>query len=228
MDKYAYIVLEGIDGSGTTTHTRLLAEHLGRIGYCVRIVEEPSKGPIGGIIRGFLSGVLDAFNQKLLALLFAADRLLLAMDLEKKLSPGCIIVSDRSWVSSLVYQTYDGFPDYSEFEWVYSLNKYALRPHIVVYLDVDPVIAYERLKYRAERELPEQLTYLRDLARRYSEVIKVVKRLVPVVLEIKIRERDEDVYKVAKKIFVSSYAALRYLELSGRLQLYYVGSTRTE
>jgi dTMP kinase len=68
------IALEGIDGSGTTTHSRILYERICRMGMRAFLTYEPTDGPIGRMIRDFLSGKLRV-EHDVLALLFAADRL---------------------------------------------------------------------------------------------------------------------------------------------------------
>ena len=54
MNQGLFIVLEGIDGSGTTTQLRRLAEHLGGEGYTVHTTAEPSTWPVGLFIRDVL------------------------------------------------------------------------------------------------------------------------------------------------------------------------------
>jgi dTMP kinase len=42
MNKGKFIVLDGIDGSGTTTHAKLLKNWLVQKGYAVELTAEPS------------------------------------------------------------------------------------------------------------------------------------------------------------------------------------------
>ena len=62
-----FIVLEGPDGSGTTTHVSLLADALRAQGENAIVTQEPTTGPIGTFIRQELSkgchpccGIADA------------------------------------------------------------------------------------------------------------------------------------------------------------------------
>src|SRR6266571_1469367 len=74
--KSAFIVFEGLDGSGLTTHSRALEEWLQRQGYSVIWQDEPTPGVIGHLIREIMqSDVRIQGRQDLLALLFAADRI---------------------------------------------------------------------------------------------------------------------------------------------------------
>ena len=50
-----FVVVEGIDGSGSTTHTKLLGKALRQRGLKVLETCEPSPGPIGSLIRQVLS-----------------------------------------------------------------------------------------------------------------------------------------------------------------------------
>ncbi|MHA2314594.1 MAG: dTMP kinase [Candidatus Hermodarchaeia archaeon] len=49
-----FIALEGIDGSGTTTHLKLLSSWLATKGYEVVTTHEPTNGRIGRVIREIL------------------------------------------------------------------------------------------------------------------------------------------------------------------------------
>ena len=51
----ALIVIEGIDGAGSTTQSELLIEWLARSGIPAVLTSEPSKGPIGVTIREHLA-----------------------------------------------------------------------------------------------------------------------------------------------------------------------------
>ena len=77
-----FVVLEGIDGSGTTTHVARLAERLRALRVPVRATREPSDGPAGTLIRHVLAGRVvvpggRAPGWATMALLFAADRMVL-------------------------------------------------------------------------------------------------------------------------------------------------------
>ena len=158
MTEGKFIVLEGIDGSGTTTHAELLGKWLEVEGYPVVVTEEPSKGKIGAVIREKLkekdsSPMLDA-------LLFAADRLDHWETLIKpSLEANKIVISDRYVESSLIYQTVTGL----ELEWVAEINKYAQKPDLTIILDIDPEIGLERKATLGDKyEDAEFLYWIRD------------------------------------------------------------------
>ena len=50
------IVLEGLDGAGTTTQVKRLVEYLNGHGTRAHATREPSDGPIGGLLRQMLTG----------------------------------------------------------------------------------------------------------------------------------------------------------------------------
>jgi len=94
------LVLEGLDGAGTTTQARRLVEHLRAGGGRAHLTREPSDGPIGRLIREMLTGghaiAGQSINQSTFGLLFAADRLdHLQREVEPQLAAGAIVVSDR-------------------------------------------------------------------------------------------------------------------------------------
>ena len=141
MQSGLFIVLEGIDGSGTTTQSRLLAEWLRSLGHEVVLTAEPTRRPIGALIRQILQGRLtDDRGQPLqadettMAFLFAADRSdHMASIVLPALAAGRIVVSDRHYLSSVAYQSLG-----VEMAWVEALNARFRRPDLTVFLDIEP------------------------------------------------------------------------------------------
>ena len=147
-----YIVLEGIDGAGKSTQIKLLKEWLEDNGLNVETIVEPTDLEVGKLIRKLLtrSDATSDTMQKTLGLLFAADRLVLMDKIEKWESEGTVVISDRSFYSSLVYQE----PQ----EWIKELNKYAKIPDMVLLLDLDVKKSVERCDGTDEFENEEFLT----------------------------------------------------------------------
>jgi len=54
MEPGKFIVLEGIDGAGTTTQAERLAQWLRGRGLKVHLTREPSAGRVGQVIREWL------------------------------------------------------------------------------------------------------------------------------------------------------------------------------
>jgi len=138
------IVLEGLDGAGTTTQARRLVDHLRGRGLLAHLTREPSDGPIGRLIREMLSGhhaLPDGrTSQSTFGLLFAADRLdHLQREVEPRLAAGAIVISDRWYHSSLAYQGTGADRD-----WIATLNARARRPDLTILLQVRPEIAAQR------------------------------------------------------------------------------------
>jgi len=152
-----FVVIEGIDGSGTTTQSQRLVRRLVKDGTRARITAEPSDGPVGGLIRQVLTGRIVgpsglAPGWQAMALLFAADRMdHVEAQIEPFLQGGGVIVSDRFDASSLAYQSVmsgRGGPD--AVAWIRTLNRYARRPDLTIVLDVAPNIAAARRQERGE------------------------------------------------------------------------------
>ena len=144
MNSGRFIVLEGIDGAGTTTQCGLLAKRLRKDGVAVRTTREPSDGPVGRLIREMLVGSHAipgaAISQGTFGLLFAADRLdHMQREVEPQIAAGAIVVSDRWYHSSLAYQGTGADRD-----WIATLNGRARRPDLTIFLKVRPEIAAQR------------------------------------------------------------------------------------
>jgi len=165
-----YICLEGIDGAGKSTQLEHISEWLVESGFKVKKVNEPTNSDIGKLLRELLKSQ-DAIcedMQKVFGLLFAADRLILKRELENYEENNEIIISDRSFYSSLAYQV----PQ----KWIYTLNEYAKIPDLVVLIDITPNLAIQRC---SKQDTFENETFLNDIRNNYlklaeSEDFKIV------------------------------------------------------
>lgn len=154
-----YIIFEGIDGAGKSTQIEIIKEWLEDNGLEVETLVEPTDSEIGVLIREILKRP-DATTdkmQKTLGLLFAADRMLIMDKLEDDKK---IFLSDRSFISSLVYQ--------EPKDWINSLNKYVKKPDLVILLDVDLENSVSRFSGQDKFENKEFLTKVR---KNYLDII---------------------------------------------------------
>ena len=151
-----FIVLDGSDGSGTSTHSQLLTGFLEYKGFKVYLTHEPSESEIGKVLRKFLKDKeIPATTD---ALLFAADRdLHYHNEIKKKLDEGYIVISDRYLESSIIYQSIQS--DKISVKWIEELNKFVGKPDLTIILDVDPKIALAR-KNQEELEKFENTPFL--------------------------------------------------------------------
>ncbi len=156
-----YICLEGIDGSGKSTQIEMLMKWIEETGLEVFRVFEPTDSPTGRLIREMLQNP-NATNrnvQKTLALLFAADRTVLMDKIVQAEEANKIVISDRCFYSSMVYQNGK--------EWIAEINKFAKKPDIVLLLDIDPETAISRCE---GKDSFEEMNFLREIRERYLEL----------------------------------------------------------
>lgn len=170
-----FIVLEGLDGAGTTTQTERLAAALRAEGHAVLTTREPSDGPVGTLIRQALTGRLGLphgagpLAPETLALLFAADRTdHLKARVLPALEEGKIVLCDRYVLSSLAYQGAT-----LPMAWVDAVNGYAVSPDLTLFVGVAPEVAAQRREARGgQAELFEADEAQRRIAKQYLAAIR--------------------------------------------------------
>ncbi|MBY9014409.1 MAG: dTMP kinase [Candidatus Lokiarchaeota archaeon] len=146
MHQSLFIVLDGIDGSGTSTHSNLLAGFLSLKGLKTFLTQEPSSSEIGKLLRTYLKN--ERIPASTDALLFAADRVLhYKNEIKKKLEDGYIVISDRYIESSIAYQSSQS--ENISIEWVKNINKFAGKPDLTIILDIDPKFSLARKHQKA-------------------------------------------------------------------------------
>jgi dTMP kinase len=167
-----YIVIEGISGTGKDTQAKEVEKKLRKEGWQTLLVQEPTDA-----YRAYR----DIYEKRtgtplqdpdIMHELFVADRIeLLKGEVLPALRKGAIVISVRSYLSTMVYQCS------TEATTALTAYQHDADPHpdLVILLDVDPSTAWQRiggrLKERGAHETPGQLETHRnrylELARRY-------------------------------------------------------------
>lgn len=140
MRRGEFIAFEGIDGSGKSTQSRMLAERIGALGRTVVLTREPGGTPIGEAIRGLLfDRSLGEFEPRTEALLHSAAR---AQHVAELIAPaldrGEVVITDRFTDSTLAYQGGGNHLSLVDLE---SIQAFAIQdtvPDLRILIDVPP------------------------------------------------------------------------------------------
>lgn len=166
-----FVVFEGIDGTGTTTQTKILKEYLknNNLENKFNFSSEPTPLATGKFLRQVLKGEIEVTNETSVYL-FAADRqehIFGKGGIKEQTDAGKIAISDRYFFSSLAYQ---GISCGKELP--YEVNKVFPLPEILFFFEIDPEISLERIAARGEQtEIFEKKDYLTKTAAAYEEII---------------------------------------------------------
>lgn len=188
-----FIVLEGIDGSGTTTQCELLKNYLSIKSRKVLLTKEPTNNLIGGLIRGVLTHDWS-ISPEGLQLLFCADR---AHHLEKEIIPalerGMDVICDRYLFSTLAFGKIN-----CDLEWLRQLNKHFLLPDLTIIFDIDPSECARRIaKSRIRFELFEEEEKLKKVLQNYRELAGLYPNLYLIDAN---RERELILQEIVQKV----------------------------
>lgn len=170
-----FLVIEGLDGSGKTSIGRHLAQFCEvELNQKVRMTYEPHDPSAGGLfIRQILEKKITNFTPETLMVSFAANRL---DHCNRQINPwlskgaGHMIICDRNYLSSLVYQTNE---DFSKAH-VMNLNQNARKPDLTIFMNVSNEVCYQRMKHRNK---PQELfeTDLSNTREKYMDAIEFLK-----------------------------------------------------
>jgi len=171
-----YVSIEGIDGAGTTTQARLLAD-IFCSSYSVYLTREPSDGDVGRLVRRYIVEKKD-IPEEAMALLFAADRLTnYHCSIKPMRDSHALVISDRCVLSSLVYQQHT-LHHLESSNWIAEINRFMIWPDLVVLIDIDAQTACERRQARAlamghtlEEDRYEVMTLQHQLVQAYQKLI---------------------------------------------------------
>jgi len=188
--KGIFICIEGLDGSGKTTHAHRIVRNLQKKGFDAVYTTEPSQGEYGKFIRESVLQGKKRMPRVVEALLFAVDRVEhLEKDVKPALKEGKIVISDRCVYSSLAYQGAAGL----DLEWIEEINRMALPPDLAIYIDVPPEVVVERI--RRKKSVMERLETQRKVREVYMKYVKNGK-FVPVDGDRKKGEVEKSILEI--------------------------------
>ena len=158
--------LEGIDGCGKSTQSKLLLEKLEGEGEKVIILKEPTKRPHGQKLWDVLHGKRKATNEEILEL-FVLDRI---QHVEEKIQPalddGTVILMDRYYYSSMAYQVAGGI----DVEEIREKHVFAPKPDVVLIFDLPVSVALERVKGHSDADEFEKEEHLEKVREAYLDL----------------------------------------------------------
>ena len=218
------IVLDGTDGSGKTTQTRLLVARMRKAGHKVKIADFPQYGKkSAGLIENYLTGKYgeaDKVDPYIASLFYAVDRYDFSFKLNKWLNVGYHVISNRYVASSMGHQAgkiKDKAKRKKYLKWLYNLEYNLLKvpkPHLNIILHVPADISqklvdkksyrnYLKGKKRDQHEGNKK--HLQNAEQSYLEVVKTFPRfeLIECVKGGEIMSRKEvhgKVWRVVEKI----------------------------
>ncbi len=207
-----FLVIEGLDGSGKSEMARRLSKNLrvalrDDFGKTVKLTWEPHDPSCAGLfIRQTLTHSINPKPDSMtIALAFAANRLdhcdrVITPFLDSTESPNHVLICDRYYLSSLVYQSVDGL----SVEEIINLNRKALRPDLILFLNANDKVCSARMKKREEeKELFEKS--LRETRKKYYSAIEYLSARGEVVEEVDANgDYDEVLHNIIEKINLHS------------------------
>jgi dTMP kinase len=136
------INFEGIDGSGKRSQSKLLVNKLEELGYTVQYYSYPEYGSIyGKILHDFLYSKIDLSVEEQF-LVYLLDMVKNTPIIQKQLAQGDMVIMDRYYISTIVYQCANGF-DFDKAKQFASLLELPV-PDLVIHMDVPVEVSYSR------------------------------------------------------------------------------------
>jgi dTMP kinase len=193
-----FAVFEGGDGSGTSTQLTLLRQKFAALNPQAPFffpTAEPTGGSIGLLLRSALKND-PVLHPDTLARLFAADRgehLYAQNGIIERCRRGELVVCDRYTLSSLVYQGIECGETLPR-----SLNSPFPAPELLLFLDLDPQIAQNRLNSRPSLEIFEYLEFQMKVREHYLSLLNEYRNAG---VRVEVIDASQTVEEVASKVW---------------------------
>jgi dTMP kinase len=181
MARGAFITFEGSEGCGKSTQVKRLAARLEKAGIPTLVTREPGGTAIGEKIRDLLQFAPESFAMapETEVLLFEASRAQLVREtIQPALEKGMVVISDRFFDSTTVYQ---GVARRLSADIVATLSSFAVgnaRPDLTFILDIDVETARARMLRRVrpvavkDRMEEEPVEFYERVCQGYRELAK--------------------------------------------------------
>lgn len=196
-----FITLEGTEGSGKTTHAKLLKEHLESKGRKVVITREPGWGKLGNLIREAILSDQELELEPFAELsLFCADRAQHVKEfIRPNLENGVTVICDRYFDSTVVYQGYGRKLDINLVTQMAEASTLGVIPDITVFFSLPVEVGLKRIYRRSEitKMDKEPVEFHTDIQNGYNELMKKnSKRFKAVDADRPVEEVHRDVVNI--------------------------------
>lgn len=191
MPKGLFIMIEGTDGSGKTTQTELLLEHLKKENKEVKEISFPQYGkPSATMVEAYLTGEFGNAQEVgpyVASIFYATDRYAASKQIRQWLDEGNVVIANRYVASNMGHQG-GKIKDEEErkkyFDWNYDLeyNIFGIpKPDINIILHVTPEMSQKLVAKKDERDYlkggkhdihEEDLHHLTDAEQAYVQMAK--------------------------------------------------------
>ena len=156
---HKFIVIEGLDGSGKATQSKILAEKLMAQGKNIKKLEFPDySNPSSALVKMYLGGEFgdkpSDVNPYAASAFYAVDRVASYLKFWKEGYQGdTVILSDRYATSNIIYQMSklekSQWDEFIEWQEDFEYNKLSIpKPDLVIYLDVEPEVSQKPMLKR--------------------------------------------------------------------------------
>ncbi len=166
-----FVTFEGIDGSGKTTVSRLVARAFESRGARVFLTGEPTKTWTGEAVRRSYVQDVGPLAE---SFLFLADRAAHQEEIRRRLEAGELVLCDRYADSTYAYQgaRLQGLVS-RPISFLQGLSEPWLeRPDLTLLLRVAPDLGLRRIAGRPTKVRFEELAFLKRVARNYDALAK--------------------------------------------------------
>ncbi len=160
-----YVVFEGIDGAGKTTQAKALEKYLKKENYKVFYFHEPTTTKAGKLVKEMIrEGTI--YGNDAISLAFALDRIMFKYEvLNHALREYDVIIGDRSFYSSIVYQKTMGL----DLKWLKEVNRFVIVPDIAFVLEIS---IEEQMRRRGESDIIfEKKSFQEKLIQEYKNLL---------------------------------------------------------
>ena len=166
-----FVTFEGIDGSGKTTVSRLVAESLRAQGHRVHLTTEPTKSWLGDAVRRAYDDDVGAIAE---SFLFLADRAAHLTDIRAHLKKRELVLCDRYADSTYAYQgaRLEGLMNDPIRFLQRASEPWALRPDMTILLRIPAELARKRIEGRPRLIRFEDLAFLKKVAANYDRLAR--------------------------------------------------------
>ncbi len=176
-----FITFEGGEGCGKSTLIQGLKDYFDKHGVNYVATREPGGLPLCEDIRNILKYSKQQISKRAEFLLFSASRAQLVEDfIRPQLDSGKIVICDRFFDSSRVYQGFaNGLSD-ADIMAVTNFATGGLVPDLTFYLDIDPQVAFNRKGGRDKGDRIEErdINYHQNVRLGYQKIAKAETRFV--------------------------------------------------